>query len=602
MSRLTRVRGPATAGGVLAVIRVVAVPLFFAAERLVDHPARNSGPFDALLALAACYAVAILAAELSGRSPGVSWPLALADLLLISALVASSGGPFSQLRYAFFLLPIGAALLLRPRATAAASVMILLAYAVIALTFADARQVRPDAGGFEVTQLLFLGWMGGAATLLSALLARRAREVAGLAESRGRLVAQALEAEDVARRRLAEALHDHALQNLLAARHELGAGPGAELDVVGEALDRTVAQLREAVFDLHPYLLEQAGLGVALRAVAEQAARRAGFDVDVDVDDDVAGPRSAAVLRRTRARGQRGQARAGHEAVDLRPRAGRRGRAHRGRRRARDRPRGRGARTAQRPHRPRLLGRAGRRRGGQPAARARTRRRRDSRARPPAVGRRPGGALSPADRTTADHRARTGAHGDDRPVPRRGHRGQDRCMPSTVIRPAAAPAPTRDEPLTVLVADDHPLFRRGIARAIERDPGLRLVGEATDGREALGLIAALAPDVAVLDHRMPELSGVEVCAQLRLRPEPATAVLILSAFEDGEIVSAAVASGAAGYIGKTASQAEICAAIECVGTGGISYRARAAAELGDASRTRRRRLRRPHLADEREPW
>src|SRR3712207_6726154 len=118
-----------------------------------------------------------------------------------------------------------------------------------------------------------------AATLLSLVLTHRADEIAKLATSRGRLVAQALDAEDLARRRLAEALHDEALQNLLAARHEIGVGAGADVDLVVRGLDETVTQLREAVFDLHPYLLEQAGLGVALRAVAERAARRGGFTV-----------------------------------------------------------------------------------------------------------------------------------------------------------------------------------------------------------------------------------------------------------------------------------------------------------------------------------
>ena len=280
-----------TAGGVLALIRVIAVPVFFAAERLVDHPVQNSAPFDALLAAAGLYAVIAVLAELRGRPLATPWKLAAVDLALISALVATSGGPFSQLRYAFFLLPIGAALLLRPRATVAASVAIVLAYALITITFPGDEDVRPDARGFEVTQILFLGWMGAAATLLSAVLTRRAREIAALleertalAESRGRLVAQALDAEDMARRRLAEALHDEALQNLLAARQELGAGDRAELAVVAEGLDQTVVQLREAVFDLHPYLLEQAGLGAALLAVAKRASRHAGFDVHVDAE------------------------------------------------------------------------------------------------------------------------------------------------------------------------------------------------------------------------------------------------------------------------------------------------------------------------------
>ena len=134
--------------------------------------------------------------------------------------------------------------------------------------------------------------------------------------------------------------------------------------------------------------------------------------------------------------------------------------------------------------------------------------------------------------------------------------------------PPAAP----HEVITVLVADDHALFRRGVAAAIRRHPALELVAEAADGREALALIAALRPDVAVLDHRMPGLSGVEVCAQSQLGPGSSpTAVLLLSAFEDPEIVCAAIGAGASGYVSKMASQAEIFAAIEEVGRGGLAF-------------------------------
>jgi two-component system NarL family sensor kinase len=279
----------ATAGLVTALIRLAAVPLFFAAERLVDHPVQNSAPFGPLLILAGVYAAATLAAELTSRRIVPGWWLATFDLALITALVATSGGPFSQLRYAFFVLPIGAALLLRPLATLAASGATVSAYAAIALTFPGDETVRPDAAGFEVTQALFLAWMGAAATLLSVLLTRRTKEIEALAAGRRRLVAQALDAEDRARRRLADALHDEALQNVLAARHELGAGDHARLDLVAEGLDQTVTQLREAVFDLHPHLLEHAGLGSALRAVAERAAGRSGFDVHAELDEDASG-------------------------------------------------------------------------------------------------------------------------------------------------------------------------------------------------------------------------------------------------------------------------------------------------------------------------
>jgi two-component system nitrate/nitrite response regulator NarL len=157
-------------------------------------------------------------------------------------------------------------------------------------------------------------------------------------------------------------------------------------------------------------------------------------------------------------------------------------------------------------------------------------------------------------------------------------------LPETSSAPATsgadAPAPAADQPLKVVIADDHPLFRRGLARAIHRHSRFELVGEAADGREALALIDALEPDVAVLDHRMPHLSGVEVCAQLGLRAESTrTRVLLLSAFEDPDIVASAVAGGAAGYVGKSAAQGDICLAIERIGRGGIAYTAATSAGL-----------------------
>ena len=102
-------------------------------------------------------------------------------------------------------------------------------------------------------------------------------------------------------------------------------------------------------------------------------------------------------------------------------------------------------------------------------------------------------------------------------------------------------------PLRVLVADDHPLFRRGVARTVQRRAGLELVAEAADGRQALELIDALRPDVAVLDLRMPRLTGLDVCAELRARPAPPpTRVLILSAFEDAALVWDALSAGRVG--------------------------------------------------------
>ncbi|HEU4974184.1 MAG TPA: response regulator transcription factor [Baekduia sp.] len=147
-------------------------------------------------------------------------------------------------------------------------------------------------------------------------------------------------------------------------------------------------------------------------------------------------------------------------------------------------------------------------------------------------------------------------------------------LPDTMLASGAAPPDASNAlaPLRVVIADDHPLFRRGLARALQRDPRFQLVGEAADGREALRLIELTAPDVAVLDLRMPGLSGIDVCEEvLSHAPELPPGLLLLSAFEDDEIVRAAIAAGADGYVGKEVPQAEVCDAIYVVALGG-TYR------------------------------
>ncbi len=120
----------------------------------------------------------------------------------------------------------------------------------------------------------------------------RAEEIAELAASRGRLVAQALDAEDRERKRLAEALHDGAIQNLIAAQFELERAEHGDAESVARvraAVGETVGQLRSEVFDLHPTVLEHAGLRAAIRAVADQQQRLAGFSTVVEITDDALG-------------------------------------------------------------------------------------------------------------------------------------------------------------------------------------------------------------------------------------------------------------------------------------------------------------------------
>lgn len=144
------------------------------------------------------------------------------------------------------------------------------------------------------------------------------------------------------------------------------------------------------------------------------------------------------------------------------------------------------------------------------------------------------------------------------------------------------PQAVAQAPVRVVIVDDHPLFRRGIRFTLEAHPDIAVVGEADNGRDALALIAEYKPDVALLDYRMPGLDGVGVCAALAASHEqPATASLLLSAYEDAEIVWSAVSAGAAGYLAKTASPREICEAVVRVGRGGIAYSERAAAGVAE---------------------
>jgi two-component system nitrate/nitrite response regulator NarL len=120
--------------------------------------------------------------------------------------------------------------------------------------------------------------------------------------------------------------------------------------------------------------------------------------------------------------------------------------------------------------------------------------------------------------------------------------------------------------VSVMVADDHPLFREGIERAVKERPELELVGSARDGREALELVRALQPLVAVIDLRLPGLDGLRILNAVTRDGLP-TRVLILSASGDAELVYRALQGGAAGYFRKEADRHAILDAISAVARG-----------------------------------
>jgi two-component system nitrate/nitrite response regulator NarL len=129
---------------------------------------------------------------------------------------------------------------------------------------------------------------------------------------------------------------------------------------------------------------------------------------------------------------------------------------------------------------------------------------------------------------------------------------------------------TKGPRVRVLVADDHPIYREGIVRAVKERPELELVGEAAEGRGALEEIRRLNPDVAVLDIRMPGLDGPQVLGAVR-RDGIESEVLFLSAFMEPELAFSTIAAGARGYLSKESSRQEICDAIAAVARGGTAY-------------------------------
>lgn len=120
--------------------------------------------------------------------------------------------------------------------------------------------------------------------------------------------------------------------------------------------------------------------------------------------------------------------------------------------------------------------------------------------------------------------------------------------------------------LTILIADDHPVYRQGLERAIDERPELELVGSSADGREALERLQELEPDVAVVDVRMPGLDGLKIVAAAK-RDGLRTRIVLLTGYEDSTAAYNALAQGAAGYVSKASDHTELIEAIVDAGEG-----------------------------------
>jgi two-component system NarL family sensor kinase len=290
----------ASADHLTAILRIVAVPVLLVGETYHARGEETDTRFYVVVALFALYALLtlLLAGHTAGR-PGIV--LAGCDLAFAGALTYTSGGAFSELRLTFLFPIVTTVFRSRPWLTATATGVAIAVYVGQSLPHPSTHS-RSDARSFIAVQVVYVAWLGLALTLLSVLLTRREQAVERLSAQRQRLVSEVYGAEERERQRLAEDLHDNAMQHLLAARRELAAPAAENADSPqGRALSGLVealSQLRATVADLHPHLLDQLGVEAALEHGATQMRRRGTFDVELDLGGFSAdGPNDRVLLR-----------------------------------------------------------------------------------------------------------------------------------------------------------------------------------------------------------------------------------------------------------------------------------------------------------------
>lgn len=135
-----------------------------------------------------------------------------------------------------------------------------------------------------------------------------------------------------------------------------------------------------------------------------------------------------------------------------------------------------------------------------------------------------------------------------------------------------------ERPLRVLVADDHRLFREGVRALLGSLDGLEVVAEAANGEEAVALALEHAPHVVLMDVQMPGLNGLEATRRIRAE-RPEIGVVVVTMYEDDELVFAALRAGARGYVLKGAGQEQLIRAIEAVARGEALYHPRIAERM-----------------------
>ena len=283
----------------VSITRLAALPLFLGFQLIVGNPI--DGPVLAIAAFALPYMVLNLWAAASPGWRRIPPPLFVAgDLIVMAIGLMVTGGPGSEVQVIFFIWAISMSLLFPPR-----QALVCLAAAMVVLAIASIPAILdgPGISGEDLRLLAIaevsLLWIGILSFLSADAFHRRQERIVSLSEARRSLLADALSAEDRARRRLSQSLHDDALQTLLAAGQDLDAGlngDSSQLERARDELRSTIRGLRETIRGLHPAALEHGGLAGGLDAVVERAASQGGFLADLRVDPEATGWHDALIV------------------------------------------------------------------------------------------------------------------------------------------------------------------------------------------------------------------------------------------------------------------------------------------------------------------
>lgn len=279
----------------VAISRLVAIPLYLG---LLEIEQRPYTVWVWIVVAGACLYVGAtlwLAASRHWSAIDPRWLIPL-DLAVVGAAVAASGGPDSAISIVYFVWLVAMAILYEPRTILICALAVICAFAVVSVPFALESEVDFRAMG---TGLLSLAWIGLVTLFVADAFWRRQDRIERLSSARQLLLAETLSAEERARKRLSQSLHDDALQVLLAAGQDLDAGlrgDRAMLERGREELRTAVARLRETVRGLHPAALEHGGLAGAIDSAVERAATRGGFVPDVRIDSRAAGVNDALMI------------------------------------------------------------------------------------------------------------------------------------------------------------------------------------------------------------------------------------------------------------------------------------------------------------------